>query len=85
MSILYDGQTSHKSLSFADRIKKKTGIATLHSSHVKRPLDVDVLGRDGYSQKNRFAIYHNTGPVYRNTYHKINLKVRMVPLCFQLK
>ena len=27
--------------------------------------------RDGYRKKNHIAIYHNTGPMYSDTYHKI--------------
>ena len=27
------------------------------------------MSRDGYRQKNHIAIYHDTGIVYRDTYH----------------
>ena len=31
--------------------------------------------RDGYRQKNHSAIYHDTGPVYRDTYHDMYHKI----------
>ena len=31
--------------------------------------------RDGYRQKNRIAIYHDTGPAYRDTYHDTYYKI----------
>ena len=31
--------------------------------------------KDGYRQKNRIAIYHDTGPAYRDTYHDTYHKI----------
>ena len=33
--------------------------------------------RDGYRQKKRIAIYHDTGPAYLDTYHDTYHKVKL--------
>ena len=43
------------------------------SKHIKASLSVS--SRDGYRQKNRIAIYHDTGPAYRDTYHDTYHKI----------
>ena len=36
-----------------------------------------ILSRDGHRQKNRIAIYPDTEPAYRNTYHDTYHKIQL--------